>query len=186
MPLKSTSSGPAGQRPMVRVNCAAIPPTLVESELFGHEKGAFTGALARQRPLRARRAGTIFLDEIGDMPHDVQVKLLRVLQERQIERVGGTQTITVDVAVVAPRTATSSSWSRTGRSAKTSTTASTCSRSGAAAARAARGHSAAGLALPAEVREGVRQRSISPDTDGLQRYPGPATSASCATWSSAR
>jgi formate hydrogenlyase transcriptional activator len=83
--------GPRRSRPMVRVNCAALPATLIESELFGREKGAFTGALARQigRFERADRS-TIFLDEIGDLPHEVQVKLLRVLEERRIERLGRT------------------------------------------------------------------------------------------------
>ena len=89
-------------RPMVRVNCAAIPATLIESELFGHEKGAYTGALARQIG-RFERAdhSTIFLDEIGDLPLEVQVKLLRVLEERQIERLGSPQPIRVDTRIIA-------------------------------------------------------------------------------------
>jgi len=89
-------------RPMVRVNCSAIPSTLIESELFGREKGAYTGSLARQigRFELADRS-TIFLDEIGDLPADVQVKLLRVLEERQIERLGSPQGIKVDVRIVA-------------------------------------------------------------------------------------
>ncbi len=87
---------------MVRVNCSAIPSTLLESELFGREKGAFTGALARQvgRFELADRS-TIFLDEIGDLPADVQVKLLRVLEERQIERLGSPKGIRVDVRIIA-------------------------------------------------------------------------------------
>ena len=87
---------------MVRVNCAAIPATLIESELFGRERGAFTGALARQvgRFELANRS-TIFLDEIGDLSADVQVKLLRVLEERQIERLGSPTAIHVDVRIVA-------------------------------------------------------------------------------------
>ena len=85
------------------VNCAAIPEGLLESELFGHERGAFTGAVrARARPLRAGASeGTLFLDEIGDMPLAMQAKILRVLQEREFERVGGTRTIGADVRVIA-------------------------------------------------------------------------------------
>src|SRR5262249_29061123 len=89
-------------RPFVAVNCAAISPELVESELFGHEKGAFTGADARrQGRFEAAHGGTIFLDEIGDMAPETQAKVLRVLQERSFERVGGTAPIEVDVRVVA-------------------------------------------------------------------------------------
>jgi formate hydrogenlyase transcriptional activator len=89
-------------RPMVRVNCSAIPATLIESELFGREKGAFTGSLARQiGRFELANHSTIFLDEIGDLPADVQVKLLRVLEERQIERLGSPQGIKVDVRIVA-------------------------------------------------------------------------------------
>ncbi len=87
--------------PFVKVNCAALPETLLESELFGHEKGAFTGAL-RQRKGRFEMAdgGTLFLDEIGDISPGIQVKLLRVLQERQFERVGGNETLSVDVRLI--------------------------------------------------------------------------------------
>ena len=89
-------------RPFVAVNCAAISRELVESELFGHEKGAFTGADARrQGRFEAAEGGTIFLDEIGDMAPETQAKVLRVLQERSFERVGGTKPIDVDVRVVA-------------------------------------------------------------------------------------
>ncbi len=88
--------------PFIRVNCGAIPPTLMDSELFGHEKGAFTGALFQKRG-RFERAdgGTIFLDEIGELPLEAQVRLLRVLQEKEIERVGGTETLQVDIRVIA-------------------------------------------------------------------------------------
>jgi formate hydrogenlyase transcriptional activator len=89
-------------RTMVRVNCAAIPDTLMESELFGREKGAFTGALARQAGrFELANHSTIFLDEIGDLPAEVQVKLLRVLEERQVERLGSPKPIPVDVRVIA-------------------------------------------------------------------------------------
>ena len=89
-------------RPLVRVNCAALPPTLVESELFGHEKGAFTGAVGmRQGRFELADGGTIFLDEIGDLPPDIQVKFLRVLQEGEFERVGSSRSKQVDVRVIA-------------------------------------------------------------------------------------
>jgi formate hydrogenlyase transcriptional activator len=89
-------------RPMVRVSCAAIPATLLESELFGREKGAFTGALSRQvGRFELADHSTIFLDEIGDLPMEVQVKLLRVLEERQIERLGSPKPIRVDIRVIA-------------------------------------------------------------------------------------
>ena len=89
-------------RPFVAVNCAAISRELVESELFGHEKGAFTGADARRvGKFEAAHGGTIFLDEIGDMPAATQAKVLRVLQERKLERVGGNRPVEVDVRVVA-------------------------------------------------------------------------------------
>jgi DNA-binding NtrC family response regulator len=92
---------PRKRNPFVKVNCAALPETLLESELFGHEKGAFTGAL-KQRKGRFEMAdrGTLFLDEIGDISPAVQVKLLRVLQEREFERVGGNETLSVDVRLV--------------------------------------------------------------------------------------
>jgi DNA-binding NtrC family response regulator len=93
---------PRKSRPFVAVNCAAISRELVESELFGHEKGAFTGADARRAGrFEAADGGTVFLDEIGDMARETQAKVLRVLQERSLERVGGTQPIEVDVRVVA-------------------------------------------------------------------------------------
>jgi hypothetical protein len=93
---------PRAKGPMEKLNCAALPSELIESELFGHEVGAFTGA-TKQRRGRFERAsgGTIFLDEIGDMPMAAQAKLLRVLQEREIERVGGSETVKVDARVVA-------------------------------------------------------------------------------------
>jgi PAS domain S-box-containing protein len=89
-------------KPLIKINCAALPTGLVESELFGHEKGAFTGALARRLGrFELADGGTIFLDEIGELPADAQAKLLRVLQEREFDRVGGTASIKVDVRVLA-------------------------------------------------------------------------------------
>ena len=93
---------PRAGGPLIKVNCAALPETLLESELFGHEKGAFTGATARRiGKFEAADKGTLFLDEIGDIPLSVQVKLLRVLQERELERIGGNETIRVDVRLIA-------------------------------------------------------------------------------------
>ncbi|GAA0485404.1 hypothetical protein GCM10009096_30160 [Parasphingorhabdus litoris] len=85
----------------VGVNCGAIPRDLLESELFGHEKGSFTGAIAQRKgQFEDASKGTLFLDEIGDMPFDMQVKLLRVLEEKQIERIGGTQSIAIDTRII--------------------------------------------------------------------------------------
>lgn len=93
---------PRRDHPFVKINCAAIPANLIESELFGHEKGAFTGAHeTRIGKFEKANRGTLFLDEVGEMSPDQQVKLLRVLQERQIERLGGNKTIEVDVRVIA-------------------------------------------------------------------------------------
>lgn len=95
-------SSPRRDEPFIKVNCGAIPETLMDSELFGHEKGAFTGALSRKRGRfeRAHR-GTIFLDEIAELPPPAQVRLLRVLQSKEIERVGGSKTIDVDIRIIA-------------------------------------------------------------------------------------
>ncbi len=92
---------PRKARPFISVNCGALTETLLESELFGHEKGAFTGAVAMKKGrFELADGGTLFLDEVGDMPQSLQVKLLRVLQEMEFERVGGTKTIKVDVRVI--------------------------------------------------------------------------------------
>lgn len=93
---------PRAERPLIKVHCAALAEPLLESELFGHEKGAFTGAAGRKRGrFELAHTGTVFLDEIGEISPNVQIKLLRVLQDRAFERVGGEQTIEVDVRVVA-------------------------------------------------------------------------------------
>src|SRR5262245_37516914 len=94
--------GSRRQGPLVVVNCAALPASLVESELFGHERGAFTGALQRKSGrFELAHRGTIFLDEVGELPLDVQGRLLRVLQEREVDRVGGASPVKVDVRVIA-------------------------------------------------------------------------------------
>ena len=94
--------GSRRDRPFVRVNCAAIPSGLLESELFGHERGAFTGAIARKiGRFELANGGTLFLDEVGDIPLELQPKLLRVLQEQEFERLGSTQTLRVNVRVIA-------------------------------------------------------------------------------------
>ena len=94
-------SSPRKDGPFIKVNCGAIPETLLDSELFGHEKGAFTGAISQRRG-RFERAdkGTIFLDEIGELPPQAQVRLLHVLQKKEIERVGGTSSIPVDIRII--------------------------------------------------------------------------------------
>jgi DNA-binding NtrC family response regulator len=90
------------ERPLIRLNCAALPRELVESELFGHEKGAFTGAIQQRRGrFELADGGTLLLDEVGELPLETQAKLLRVLQERELERIGGSRTVRVDVRVVA-------------------------------------------------------------------------------------
>ena len=93
---------PRSERTFIKLNCAAIPAGLLESELFGHEKGAFTGAIARKiGRLELAHEGTLFLDEVGELPLDLQPKLLRALQEREIERLGGTRPIPVNVRLIA-------------------------------------------------------------------------------------
>jgi len=95
------AASPRAAQPFVSISCAAVPETLLESELFGHERGAFTGAVKRKLGrFELANGGTLFLDEVGDIPPPLQVKLLRVLQERQFERVGGEETLDVDVRVV--------------------------------------------------------------------------------------
>ncbi|MCA1795627.1 MAG: sigma 54-interacting transcriptional regulator, partial [Desulfobacteraceae bacterium] len=96
------NAGPRRLHPFVRINCAAIPKDLLESELFGYEEGAFTGARAKGKPGKFELAnkGTIFLDEIGDLPLDMQPKLLRVLEEKEFERIGGTKVLRSDFRVI--------------------------------------------------------------------------------------
>src|SRR4029453_16983969 len=93
---------PRAGKPFIKVNCAALPETLVESELFGHERGAFTGAESRKKGrFEMANGGTLFLDGMGELTPAIQVKVLRVLQEREFERVGGTDSLRVDVRVIA-------------------------------------------------------------------------------------
>src|SRR5690606_8295124 len=96
------SASHRSDKALIKLNCAALPDGLVESELFGHEKGAFSGAIQRRiGRFELANGGTIFLDEVGELTLDVQAKLLRVLQEREFERVGGSQTIKTDVRIIA-------------------------------------------------------------------------------------
>src|SRR3984893_5334129 len=94
-------NSPRAKKPLIKVNCAALPADLIESELFGYEKGAFTGAHASKKGrFELAAGGTLFLDEVGELNPATQVKLLRVLQEREFERLGGTETIRVDLRLI--------------------------------------------------------------------------------------
>ena len=95
-------NSPRKKNPLIKINCAAIAKTLMESELFGYEKGAYTGAaVTKPGKFELAHKGTLFLDEVSEIPRDMQVKLLRVLQEQEFERVGGLRTIKVDVRIIA-------------------------------------------------------------------------------------
>ena len=108
--------GPRAKAPFLALNCAAIPENLLESELFGHEKGAFTGADRRRiGKFEQVSGGTLFLDEIGDMPLALQAKMLRVLQEQAFERVGGNETVRTDVRLIAATHRDLGAWSREDR-----------------------------------------------------------------------
>ena len=179
----------AGQR-FVQVNCAAIPEELIESELFGHEKGSFTGATEKQiGKFEQADRGTIFLDEIGDMSPKTQAKVLRVLQEQEVERLGSARTIKVDVRVIA---ATNKNLEEAIAARRVPRgpllPAQRDSDRRAAAARAARRYPAARAAF----RDADRPRSTTSSRRGsmpaameaLSVIAGGATSASCATPSS--
>ncbi|HEX9234458.1 MAG TPA: sigma-54 dependent transcriptional regulator [Candidatus Acidoferrum sp.] len=118
------AASPRRQKPLIKVSCAALPDTLLESELFGYEKGAFTGANARKEGrFELADGGTLFLDEIGEVSPALQVKLLRVLQDGKFERLGATRTITADVRILGRRTRTFTKKLRKNDSAKISSTA---------------------------------------------------------------
>jgi CheY-like chemotaxis protein len=184
-------ASPRAARPLVVIDCTALPETLFESELFGHERGAFTGASSARRGLLESADGTTcFLDEIGELPRALQVKLLRVLQARVVRRVGGTRRSRSTCGSWRRRTAICASSSRRGRSAKTCTTGSTSWRSrsrrcgsGGATFRCWPGTSSRNTrrppAVPRVASRGRRWRCWKP-------IRGPATYASWSTRSSGR
>ena len=149
----------AAQR-FVAINCSAIPETLLEAELFGHVRGAFTGAVAnRQGRLEQAHRGTLFLDEVGTMSAALQAKLLRVLQSREFERVGDSQTVKVDVRVIAATNSDLKKLVEEGHVPRGSLLpAERDSRARAAAAGAARRHAAARAALPGSARRQTPSR----------------------------
>ena len=182
---------PRAKGPLEKLNCAALPSELIESELFGHEAGAFTGATKQRRGKFERASGgTLFLDEVGDMPLPMQAKLLRVLQEREIERVGGNETIKVDTRVVAAtnRDLVKASETEAFR-ADLYDRLNVVPLAHPAAARAPRGHPAARAPLPRARREGQRSarhpHGATTRSRCSQPTAFPATSASCGTSSSA-
>ena len=189
-PPTSTSAAGGTRGEMVCVNCAAIPATLIESELFGREKGAYTDAISQQvgRFELADRS-TIFLDEIGDLPLEVQVKLLRVLEERQIERLGSVKSIKVDTRIIA---ATHRSLEQ--RIARRLVPGDLSSAQRVPAAhdatpRSGRGYSAAAVAVHRGVRGQVGQAdrgSAGGEHGGAAADPSPGTSGSCGMPSSGR
>ena len=184
--------GPRAKAPFLAINCAAIPETLLESELFGHEKGAFTGADRRRiGKFEQCNGGTLFLDEVGDMPLALQAKLLRVLQEQAFERVGGNETIRTDVRLIAATNRDLKAWSERGAVPPGPVLpAERVHHPPAAAARAGRRPAAAGAVLPAPVqpRAGAGGRRGRPRRrwSCCATTPGRATSASCRASSSRR
>ena len=188
---RSTASSLRRDGPFVQVNCAAIPEDLIESELFGHEKGSFTGATEQQiGKFEQADSGTIFLDEIGDMSLKTQAKVLRVLQEQELERLGSNRTLKVDVRVIAATNKDLEEEIDQGHVPRGPVLPPERHADlGAAAARAPRGHPGAGAALRRRLhaREQLppQDRSRAAAMDRLQpARAGAATSASCATPSS--
>ena len=158
-------NSPRAGRPFVEVHCAALSPGLLESELFGHVKGAFTNAIRdKVGRFEAANGGTLFLDEIGDISVEVQIKLLRVLQEKTFERVGSSEPLKVDVRIIAATHQDLETLMRQGRFRQDLFFASMCLPIVAAAlARSGRGHSGAGSAFsplvqPADEQAGGRHR----------------------------
>ena len=171
--------------PFVAINTAAIPKDLLESELFGHERGAFTGAQTMRRGrFEQADGGTLFLDEIGDMPFDLQTRLLRVLSDGQFYRVGGHQPIKANVRVIAATHQNLEERVRPGRVPRRPVPPPQRDPPApAAAARAQRGHAGAGALLPAEERQGAGRRSPSASpTTALEAHEAASTSpATCAS-----
>ena len=150
--------GPRAKQPFVAINCGAIPENLLESELFGHERGAFTGAVKQTiGKIESANKGTLFLDEIGDLPHPLQVKLLRFLQDQIVERIGGRQKIQVDVRIVSATNANLDEKIKPGRLPQRPVLPhERRHRAHSAAARARRRRYAAGQLLPQPLQSGVR------------------------------
>ena len=183
---------PRADAPFVAINCAAIPENLLETELFGYEKGAFTGAVQRKLgKFEMAHRGTLFLDEIGDLPIGLQAKILRALEEKRFERVGGTAPVQVDVRLVAA----TNKGLRAAVAAKPVPRGSLLppvgvSDHGAAAARSRRRHPGAGAFLRRSVlprfEEEVARALARSGRRADRPTAGPATCASCRTASSAR
>ena len=172
------------ESPFVAVNCGAIPENLLESELFGHVKGAFTGAVQSKPGLfETALAGTVFLDEIGELSLPLQVKLLRVIQERTFRRVGGTSDIRFDARLVAATNRRLEEEVAGGPLPRGSLLPPQRDRGrAAAAARAPRGHPAAGRALRREVRQRARPRGAARDATRRSRSSSRTTTpATCAS-----
>ena len=176
--------------PFVKVNCAAIPPELIESELFGHERGAFTGAVAKKRGLfEVADGGTIFLDEIGDMALPAQAKVLRVLQTGEFTRVGGEKSLRTDCRVVAATNRDLEQMVKDGHVPRgpllpAQRRADPLAGPQGARRTTSRCWSSRSCASAATRTASATSRSTSPCSSGSSTTTGPATCASCATSSS--